>query len=79
MIISCILSWLDTIDKLGQHAENENFQPLCHSIRMALNSVVTRLKQKSDSSLSANDETLNENIQLLTKSFVQLTEMLRKD
>ena len=66
------LDWLDTIDKLGEHAENENFQPLCHSIRLALNSVITRLKQKSESSLIANDQTLNESIQLLTKSLAQL-------
>ena len=83
MIISFFLSlslyWLDTVDKLGEHAENENFQPLCHSIRLALNSVITRLKQKSESALIANDAVLNESIQSLTKSLAQLTEMLRKD
>ncbi|CAF0750035.1 unnamed protein product [Adineta steineri] len=37
---------ISTISKLTEHRENESFKQLCHSIRLALNSVMTRLKQK---------------------------------
>ncbi|CAF4599532.1 unnamed protein product [Rotaria sp. Silwood1] len=69
----------NTIEKLGEHSENENFKQLCHSIRLALNSVVTRLKQKYDSSLMTTDENMSDDIQQLEKSLSQLTDMLRKN
>jgi hypothetical protein len=70
---------LDTIEKFGEYYENENFKQLCHSIRLALNSVITRLKQKYDSSLLTTDEKMTENVQALGKSLVQLTDILSKN
>jgi hypothetical protein len=67
----------DAADKLVQHADNENFRTLCHAIRLALNSVMTRLKQKYDqTSAMTNNSTLNENIEEFDKSLVQFTGML---
>jgi hypothetical protein len=70
---------LDTIEKFGEYYENENFKQLGHSIRLALNSVITRLKQKYDSSLLTTDEKMTENVQALGKSLVQLTDILSKN
>ncbi|CAF2114729.1 unnamed protein product [Rotaria magnacalcarata] len=67
-----------TIEKLGEHVENENFKQSCHSIRLTLNSVMTRLKQKYDSSLMTTDEKIMNDTQELEKSILQLTDMLRK-
>jgi len=64
----------NTIEKLGEFHENESFKQLCHSIRLALNSVITRLKQKYDSTLMTTDEKMTE----LDKSLCQLTDMLHK-
>ncbi|CAF0767576.1 unnamed protein product [Rotaria sordida] len=69
----------NTIEKLNEHSENENFKQLCHSIRLALNSVMTRLKQKYDSSLMITDEKITDDIQQLEKSISQLTNMLLKN
>jgi len=68
-----------TIEKLGEHIENENFKQLCHSIRLALNSVMTRLKQKYDLSLMTTDDNMTNNIQQLEKSLSHLTDMLLKN
>lgn len=70
---------LDTIEKFGEYYENENFKQLCHSIRLALNSVIIRLKQKYDSSLLTTDEKMTENVEALGKSLVQLTDILSKN
>jgi hypothetical protein len=72
------LIYLDTIDKLGEYYENESFKQLCHSIRLALNSVLTRLKQKYDSTLMATDEKMTVNIEELEKSLGQLNDILLK-
>ncbi|CAF3109580.1 unnamed protein product [Rotaria sp. Silwood2] len=69
----------NTIEKFGEHSENESFKQLCHSIRLALNSVTTRLKQKYDSSLMTTDEKMIDDIQHLEKSLSQLTDMLLKN
>lgn len=66
------------MEKLGEHRENESFRQLCHSSRLALNSVVTRLKQKYDSELTTTDETMTTNIEELQGSLRQLTDMLVK-
>jgi hypothetical protein len=71
--------YLDTIEKLGEHHENENFKQLCHSIRLALNSVIIRLKQKYDSDVMTTDEKMTVNIQELEKSLGELTNMLIKN
>jgi hypothetical protein len=71
--------YLDTIEKLGEHYENENFKQLCHSIRLALNSVIIRLKQKYDSDVMTTDEKMTVNIQELEKSLGELTNMLIKN
>ncbi len=70
---------LDTIEKFGEHHDNENFKQLCHSIRLALNSVIIRLKQKYDSSLLTTDGKMTENVEALGKSLVQLTDILSKN
>ena len=61
--------------QLGEHADEENLKALAHSTRLALNSVVTRLKQKYE---STEDPTLNEKIRLLVQSLSQLNEILLK-
>ncbi len=71
--------YLDTIEKLDEHHENENFKQLCHSIRLALNSVIIRLKQKYDSDVMTTDEKMTVNIQELEKSLGELTNMLLKN
>ncbi|CAF1483268.1 unnamed protein product [Adineta ricciae] len=67
-----------TNDKLAGHQDDESFKQLCHSIRLALNSVMTRLKQKYDSSLLTTNETMTEHIQQLEKLLSQLTHALIK-
>jgi len=65
-----------TNEKLGEHRENESFKQLCQSIRLALNSVLTRLKQKYASDLLTTDETMTKNIQEFEISLQQLTNSL---
>ncbi|UJR28856.1 hypothetical protein I4U23_010080 [Adineta vaga] len=65
-------------DKLSEHHGNESFKQLCHSIRLALNSVLTRLKQKYDSSLLTTNEIMTEHIHQLEQSLSQLTDTLLK-
>ena len=69
---------LDTVEKLREHHENESFRQLCHSSRLALNSVMIRLKQKYDVSLKTTDEKMTTNIEELEKLLGQLTDMLVK-
>jgi hypothetical protein len=45
---------------------------------LALNSVLTRLKQKYDSTVITTEEKMSENIEELEKSLCQLTDMLLK-
>ena len=49
---------------------------LGHAIRLGLNSVLSRLKQKYDASLTSTDATIADCIQELEKSLSRLTEML---
>lgn len=65
-----------TNEKLGENLENESFKQLCQSIRLALNSVLTRLKQKYGSELLTTDETMTKNIQEFEGSLHQLTNIL---